>query len=709
MSIPLVLSKRAELLPALHHILRKPLLGAAIFLCVSTPLWAGEDTQPVREETMLMFVGEEIDVLSIASRREESAWQAPAIARVLTQKELRDRGAYTLSEGLKNIPGFYAAQKEWGTQPYLRGIPNSTLFLYDTVPVGSEITKSIHQLNHDLSLWSIKRVEIVNGPASVLWGPDAFAGIVNVVPMTGKDLDGVETGVQYQGPGDHLGFFANAGYDHGLWDGFVSVSGRRGEEDDRPFNIVRLLGDDLSLVPLEERLGQGLPGESEYVEIYGHFSYDNWLHLSGRISYNERPYTMTSGEGAPSWGEIRSSPFGFVKLETKKQLDRTSALKFTGFYSELRYEHDVIDQGWTQEERTTYGELVYDRSMMAGTGIFTGGISFREKRVRDATIWLGYLPEFLESDNPFSEIFPSVYQESYDSRLWSVFGQFHKTIDKFNMFVGLRRDMHEDFKEQTSLSAGIGWSPTPSWRYKLMWGTAYRTPFAQQLFEARNPDWYEARSPDLEEIRSLNLQVAWEKPRRMGFSITGFYQWLDNHVMEDTYAGLSLPNEQKIYGLEAEAHYSPNSSLDLEANLTLLQNRGSEERYRYLERVEFDSDLNLIGVYTTKNYPYDLGADSLFNLMFTWKPSERMTLHARVGYTGPRSLIYPRADAYEIISVSGDWQVDFTAVIRDILFPGMDLDLSVKNFTDHTYQTPGTYDLIEGRPFTVQAVVRMSF
>ena len=80
---------------SLHNILRRLLLSAVIFLCVSTPLRAEEESQPVREETMLMFVGEEIDVLTIASRREQSAWQAPAIARVLTQEKLRNRGTYT--------------------------------------------------------------------------------------------------------------------------------------------------------------------------------------------------------------------------------------------------------------------------------------------------------------------------------------------------------------------------------------------------------------------------------------------------------------------------------------------------------------------------------------------------------------------------------------------------------------------------------------
>jgi hypothetical protein len=119
--------------------------------------------------------------------------------------------------------------------------------------------------------------------------------------------------------------------------------------------------------------------------------------------------------------------------------------------------------------------------------------------------------------------------------------------------------------------------------------------------------------------------------------------------------------------------------------------------------------LNPIEVYATEVYPYDLGADSLFNFMVTWQPGERVSLHARTGYTASRSLIYPRGDSFDLISVSGDWQVDAGAVIRDLFFPGADLDLSVKNLTDHHYQTPGTYDLMEGRPFTVQAVFRVRF
>ncbi|MEZ4603405.1 MAG: Plug domain-containing protein [Desulfobacterales bacterium] len=96
--------------------------------------------------------GEELDVLSIASRREESARQAPAVANVITREMMETRGMYTVSQALSQMPGFYMAKKEWGSRPYLRGIPDSVLFLYDTVPMQSDLSKSVHPLDEELSL-----------------------------------------------------------------------------------------------------------------------------------------------------------------------------------------------------------------------------------------------------------------------------------------------------------------------------------------------------------------------------------------------------------------------------------------------------------------------------------------------------------------------------------------------------------------------------
>jgi outer membrane receptor for ferrienterochelin and colicin len=493
----------------MHTLFNIPLLTLIIllFLCPSGALRA-ESQEPSAggNDTLLMFVGEDLEVLSIASRRQESAWQAPAVAHVITREEIAERGIRTLSHALEMEPGFYMAKKEWGTQPYLRGIPDSVLFLYDTVPTGSDISKSLHPLDYELSLAPIKRIEILRGPGSVLWGPDAFAGIVNMVPMTGKDLEGVETGILYGSPGDQQGIYANVGHDAGLWDAFLSVSGRKGGKNDTDANVLRFWGDGVTAVPPEERYGRKRPDDPRYIEVSGRFSYGEWFTLSGLFSDYRKDYTMSRPAGDLSWGESRSTPFGLIKLEAKKNLDRSSALRFTGSYSWLNPEYEIIDKTLKQKERTAYGEIIYDHSFLSGRGLFTGGLSYRIKEIDDAPIWNGYLPGYLGPDN--RNLLPAVAEKNYNDKLWSVFGQYNQKVGNVDLWVGLRNDVHDEYSNRLSYNVGAVWSPEPPWIIKLLYGVAYRTPFARQLLGDAKPD--------TEEIETLNLQVAWKPSRRRG-------------------------------------------------------------------------------------------------------------------------------------------------------------------------------------------------
>ena len=335
----------------------------------------GDDHGEPDDETYLMFYGENLEVLTIATGREEGAWQAPAVANVISRSQFRENGADTLSKALEMVPGFYMAKKERGTLPYLRGIPNSTLFLYDTLPIGSDTSKSVHPIDHDLSLASIKRIEIIRGTGSILWGPDAFAGIVNVVPMTGKDLDGVETGASYGMPGDQSSAYANMGYDGGIWDAFLSVSGWYGEEDNNRCNVVRFWGDGDPIAEHEQRLGDTAPGSSQYFDMSGNFSYSDWLTISGRISEHEKPFAMHSERENLTWRESRSEPLHMLRFEIKKAIDRVSAVRVTGAYTSLTSETEVVDHTSKQKEDSLFGEAIFDRSVFAGSGLVTCGLS----------------------------------------------------------------------------------------------------------------------------------------------------------------------------------------------------------------------------------------------------------------------------------------------------------------------------------------------
>ncbi|MDY6972950.1 MAG: TonB-dependent receptor [Thermodesulfobacteriota bacterium] len=651
-----------------------------------------EEAPADNDDTLLMFVGEDLDVLSIASRREEGARQAPAVARVITRETLEEMGVRTLSQALETAPGFHMAQKEWGTQPYLRGIPDSVLFLYDTVPLGSDVSKSQHPLDHELSLAPVKRIEIIRGPGSVLWGPDAFAGILNVVPMTGKDLDGAETGVLYGGPGDQEAFFVNLGHDAGAWDAFLSVSGRYGEEDDTRCNLVSFWGDGETVVPPLYRFGGKWPGDARYFETSGRFSFRDWFTLSGRISDYRRPYAISRPEETITWRESRGGPAGFIKLEAKKAVDRSSAVRLTCSYSWLDPEYDIVDRTFEQEEHTSYGEIIYDRSFLAGRGLFTSGFSYRNKDIEDAPIWDSYLPDYLLPENRY--FLPIVNQEDYDTTLWSLFGQYTHSIGDIDLWFGLRDDEHDEYRDHISYNAGFVWSLSSQWVLKGLYGTAYRTPFARQLLEEGEAE--------LEKMRTFSVQIAWKPSNRAGLSLCGFASRIKNHIMEDPYAGLSLPNHQDIKGLELEGHVSPVKDLDLSANLTLIQNSGPDETYHY--KYYFDGTS---WHYRDLMYPYDTGPDTLFNLMGTWRPNEKLSGFLRLGYFSSRRLIYPRNEELEPYhSTSGVWLVDMSATVRDVVLSGLTLEFSIRNLTDKDYETPGVYSVIDGAPISAEVVLR---
>ena len=646
-------------------------------------------------DTLLMFVGEKIDALTLATRREESAWQAPAVAQVITREQMREKGISTLSQALSMVPGFYMAQKEGVTQPYLRGISNSILFLYDTVPIDSEVTKSLHALDQQISLESVKRIEIIRGPGSVLWGPDAFGGVVNIVPLDGKDVNGGEVGLLAGEPGGQMGAYAHTGGEHGAWDGLFSVSARKGQQDDTPIDVLRFWGDDITAIAPQNRLGRAEPDHAHYLEATGRAAYKDKVFLSGRVSDYRHPYALADKGNALSWGESREVNSGFVKVEARQALNIESAVRLNGSYSWMDTTHTIIDRDFNQEEQRLFVEMIYDYTPVAGRNLLTAGVSYRKNRIADAPVWDGFLSDYLGADNP--NLLPLFEPVSYDTRMASVFGQYTHKFGQIELMAGVRYDGHDAYEDATSYNMAAVWAPTSQWVLKLLHGTAFRTPYARQL---RDEDIIEP-----EKIRNFTAQLAWKPHTAVDLAVCVFNNRIANHVLEDPYAGLSADNEQEIDGLEAQIRLTPWDALKVSANFTLLDNSGPDETYWYNNFTYFDEEGNAVKNYVGLTYPYDTGAKRLFNLSATWQPFDRLTTNATLSYIGPRNFIYPIGEV--VTRCDEVWLLNATATVHRFLYPNIELAVYIRNVLDKEYEIPGTYSVIEGEPFSVQTMVRV--
>jgi outer membrane cobalamin receptor len=626
-------------------------------------------------DTMLMFVGENLDVLSIASRKEEAAWSAPAIAKVLTRADIEDSGALTIAQAIDDVAGFHVEETSKGSIPYLRGIPDSALILFDTVPMGSRAEKSNHMIDYETSLASIKRIEIIRGAGSVLWGPDAFAGVVNAVPFTGKDFSGVETGATLSSSDQGKQAYLKYGKDNGTWASFFCISARHAKEDDTNINVLEFWNDGINPSPLDKRFGISTPDDSHYLDLYYNVSFSDWLVLSAKFTDSKKAFSTTDWEKQYIWEEQKAYSTKLLKLEASKDINIDSGIRFTGYYSDVKLEETIIDQQFDQEEYSVFGELIYEKSFFSSAALLTLGTSYKEDHFNDILLWDSFYPGYLVPENLY--FLPEFSRKDYQNSLFSVFSQYRHKIKDVEFWAGLRNDDHDEYEDKISFSTGVAWSFSPELIVKTIYGSGYRTPFAKLLDE--NTGSY------LEQIENINLQVQYKPNKDTLLALTAFRNDIDDHVVGDRYegAGVSLPNSQTIDGIELEWEFKATDTLSFTGNATFQNNDGPDEIFLFNDYTYFDDDGNEQKHYQYLAHNYDTGSDIMFNLSAVWQLAENIRLISQVEYFSDRELYYSVGD--ETLNYPGAWLCNLRLRIKD--FKSCDIDLFVNNIFNKKYET----------------------
>jgi outer membrane receptor for ferrienterochelin and colicins len=126
--------------------------------------------------------------VKVTSKRLEAIFEAPGVVSVITRDEIRLFGARNLRQVLQYLPGI------WSTGSYLRPdmvtirgnlqthIKNHVLTLLNGRPIRESISGGSHEpLYLGFPVEAIDRIELVRGPGSVLYGSNAYSGVINIV------------------------------------------------------------------------------------------------------------------------------------------------------------------------------------------------------------------------------------------------------------------------------------------------------------------------------------------------------------------------------------------------------------------------------------------------------------------------------------------------------------------------------------------------
>lgn len=128
------------------------------------------------------------DILVTASRVERELMDVNMAVSVITAKEIAESHAQTIPELLRNIPGVLLQD---GGAPGLQHVrirgqaTTSTLILINGQKIAEQKSMSGAIMMIDPS--SVERIEVIKGPASVLYGSDAIGGVVNIITKKGGD------------------------------------------------------------------------------------------------------------------------------------------------------------------------------------------------------------------------------------------------------------------------------------------------------------------------------------------------------------------------------------------------------------------------------------------------------------------------------------------------------------------------------------------
>src|SRR6202158_4661377 len=126
-----------------------------------------------------------VEVTSVSKSR-ESLREAPATVLVVTADEIERRGYLYLEQVLHDLPGFDISntREVQFSFVYMRGFhsgsTNRNLFLVDGVEQMHLSTDFLY-LSRQYALSDVDRVEVIYGPASTMYGANAFTGVINVI------------------------------------------------------------------------------------------------------------------------------------------------------------------------------------------------------------------------------------------------------------------------------------------------------------------------------------------------------------------------------------------------------------------------------------------------------------------------------------------------------------------------------------------------
>ncbi|TAL70728.1 MAG: TonB-dependent receptor [Bacteroidetes bacterium] len=185
-------------------------------------------------------------VIVTASRKSEKALDAPASISIVDSKEISQNNSLTPIDNIRTVQGVDMVQKGLMQKDYsIRGLNNvfsgATLTFTDGRLANLSALKANVSYLFPIIEDDIDRIEVVLGPGSALWGPNASNGIVNIITkspfaskgttisLSGGEMSFMQGAIRNAGTfGDNFGYKITAQYTSAQDWNYIDSNEKRG-------------------------------------------------------------------------------------------------------------------------------------------------------------------------------------------------------------------------------------------------------------------------------------------------------------------------------------------------------------------------------------------------------------------------------------------------------------------------------------------------
>ena len=508
--------------------------------------------------------------VTTASKTEEKLSDAPGIISVVSAEEIAAFGSTTLSDILNRVTSTYmihAGTYMWNIAS-MRGqnvsvFDNHVLILLNGRPLRDGISGGHNNVFYNsFPVEGIDHIEIIRGPGSVLYGSNAYSGVINIITKKATEKTGVEASATY-GSFNTMAINVGGGV-HVNDDLNINFGGRFYDDKGPDFGGVY----DGSILKPDGTIKNGSKTKTE-----------NWTrdNSSAFFNLNYKKLSVLAG-----YGEMY--PFGFtppIKWEWKNQQagDEISSMKH--YFTDVGYTHEFNDN-YSLSGNITYNghkwqgmvdSVADSKKALSNTTLVE--VAFQGSPMEDFNFIVGGLFDNNSFEGP-------LFNETGTLSKYSAYVQADYRFSIVKLIAGAQLTKSQNLDANISPRIGAVVNFNENIGTKLLYSTAFRSAYPQETnvyhpLYSGNPDL----KPEL--INTFEAQVFYQN-EKIHTSLTFYKSHMTDLINKikgadsvgefngnTTYATFYNDGEFDFLGVEFEGKFSLSEHFSLFTNITYQQ------------------------------------------------------------------------------------------------------------------------------------------